>query len=135
MYAKFHSYGEYVFDWAWADAYRRNGLEYYPKLLSAIPFTPVSGGRLLAIDAPARAALITALKKIQEKNDLSSTHILYPPELEAKQLEDAGFMLRKGVQFHWKNQGFENFEQFLSTLEQKKRKNIRIKASCHLVEN
>ena len=125
LYAKFHSYGEYVFDWAWADAYRRNGLEYYPKLLSAIPFTPVSGGRLLAIDAPARAALITALKKIQEKNDLSSTHILYPPELEAKQLEDAGFMLRKGVQFHWKNQGFENFEQFLSTLEQKKRKNIR----------
>ena len=125
LYAKFHSYGEYVFDWAWADAYRRNGLEYYPKLLSAIPFTPVTGGRLLAIDAPARAALISALKEVQEKNDLSSTHILYPPEQEAKQLEDAGFMLRKGVQFHWKNQGFENFEQFLSTLEQKKRKNIR----------
>ena len=125
LYAKFHSYGEYVFDWAWADAYRRNGLEYYPKLLSAIPFTPVTGGRLLAIDAPARAALVTALKEVQEKNDLSSTHILYPPEQEAKQLEDAGFMLRKGVQFHWKNQGFENFEQFLSTLEQKKRKNIR----------
>ncbi len=125
LYAKFHSYGEYVFDWAWADAYRRNGLEYYPKLLSAIPFTPVTGGRLLAIDAPARAALLSALKEVQEKNDLSSTHILYPPEQEAKQLEDAGFMLRKGVQFHWKNQGFENFEQFLSTLEQKKRKNIR----------
>ena len=125
MYAKFHSYGEYVFDWAWADAYRRNGLEYYPKLLSAIPFTPVTGGRLLAIDAAARSALIAALKEVQEKNDLSSTHILYPPEQEAKLLEDAGFMLRKGVQFHWKNQGFENFEQFLSTLEQKKRKNIR----------
>lgn len=125
MYAKFHSYGEYVFDWAWADAYRRNGLEYYPKLLSAIPFTPVTGGRLLATDAAAQAALIAALKEIQEKNNLSSTHILYPPEQEAKCLEDAGFMLRKGVQFHWKNQGFENFEQFLSTLEQKKRKNIR----------
>jgi len=125
LYAKFHSYGEYVFDWAWADAYRRNGLEYYPKLLSAIPFTPVTGGRLLAIDAPARDALISALKEVQEKNDLSSTHILYPPEQEAKQLEEAGFMLRKGVQFHWKNQDFENFEQFLSTLEQKKRKNIR----------
>lgn len=125
MYAKFHSYGEYVFDWAWADAYRRNGLEYYPKLLSAIPFTPVTGGRLLATDAAAQAALIAALKEVQEKNDLSSTHILYPPEQEAKRLEDAGFMLRKGVQFHWKNQGFDNFEQFLSTLEQKKRKNIR----------
>jgi predicted N-acyltransferase len=125
MYAKFHSYGEYVFDWAWADAYRRNGLEYYPKLLSAIPFTPVTGGRLLATDAAAQAALIAALKEVQEKNDLSSTHILYPPEQEAKRLEEAGFMLRKGVQFHWKNQGFDNFEQFLSTLEQKKRKNIR----------
>ena len=62
LYAKFHSYGEYVFDWAWADAYARNGLDYYPKLLSSIPFTPVTGGRLLAHDAPARAALITALQ-------------------------------------------------------------------------
>lgn len=125
MYAKFHSYGEYVFDWAWADAYRRNGLEYYPKLLSAIPFTPVTGGRLLAAHAQARTALIVALQKVQQANDLSSTHILYPPESEARALEKAGFMLRKGVQFHWQNQGYDNFEQFLSTLEQKKRKNIR----------
>lgn len=125
LYAKFHSYGEYVFDWAWADAYQRNGLEYYPKLLSAIPFTPVTGSRLLAIDAPARLALIEALKTLQQTNNLSSTHILYPPEAEAKLLAQSGFLLRSGVQFHWENAGYENFEQFLSTLEQKKRKNIR----------
>ena len=125
MYAKFHSYGEYVFDWAWADAYRRNGLEYYPKLLSAIPFTPVTGSRLMALDDSARAALIAALQGVQEASGLSSTHILYPPQAEAQQLEAAGFMLRKGVQFHWQNQGYDHFEQFLSTLEQKKRKNIR----------
>ena len=125
MYAKFHSYGEYVFDWAWADAYRRNGLEYYPKLLSAIPFTPVSGSRLLAVDEASRAALIRALLGVQQASGLSSTHILYPPEAEAQQLAKAGFLLRKGVQFHWQNQGYADFEQFLSTLEQKKRKNIR----------
>jgi predicted N-acyltransferase len=125
MYAKLHSYGEYVFDWAWADAYRRNGLEYYPKLLSAIPFTPVTGSRLLATDDHARAALISALLGVQETSRLSSTHILYPPETEARLLEDAGFMLRKGVQFHWRNEGYDHFEQFLATLEQKKRKNIR----------
>ena len=114
-----------MFDWAWADAYRRNGLEYYPKLLSAIPFTPVTGGRLLAKDDDARSALITALRGVQEASGLSSTHILYPPEPEAKLLANVGFMLRKGVQFHWQNEGYDNFEQFLSTLERKKRKNIR----------
>ena len=125
MYAKFHSYGEYVFDWAWADAYKRNGHDYYPKLLSAIPFTPVSGNRLLAIDAHARAALIDALLGVQQASGLSSTHILYPTETEAQQLEAAGFLLRKGVQFHWQNEGYDSFEQFLATLEMKKRKNIR----------
>ncbi len=125
MYAKFHSYGEYVFDWAWADAYKRNGLDYYPKLLSAIPFTPVSGNRLLAIDDHARAALVAALQGVQQASGLSSTHILYPPEAEAQQLQAAGFLLRKGVQFHWQNEGYDSFEQFLSTLEMKKRKNIR----------
>lgn len=125
LYAKFHSYGEYVFDWAWADAYQRSGLDYYPKLLSAIPFTPVTGSRLMARDAAARTALIKALQSLQETNGLSSTHVLYPPKEQAKLLEDAGFLLRSGVQFHWENAGYENFEQFLSTLEQKKRKNIR----------
>jgi predicted N-acyltransferase len=125
LYAKFHSYGEYVFDWAWADAYKRNGLEYYPKLLSAIPFTPVSGNRLLAIDAHSRAALIDALQGVQQASGLSSTHVLYPTEAEAQQLSAAGFLLRKGVQFHWQNEGYDSFEQFLATLEMKKRKNIR----------
>jgi predicted N-acyltransferase len=125
LYVKSHSYGEYVFDWAWADAYHRNGLEYYPKLLSSIPFTPVTGPRLLGRDEPARAALIALLIEQQQAARMSSTHILYPTDEQAQQLEAAGFMLRSGVQFHWLNQGYADFEQFLSTLEHKKRKNIR----------
>jgi predicted N-acyltransferase len=125
LYVKDHSYGEYVFDWAWADAYQRHGLPYYPKLLSAIPFTPVSGPRLLARDAAARAALIDVLRATQQATELSSTHILFPPDDEAKQLAAAGYLLRSGVQFHWMNPGYANFDDFLATLEQKKRKNIR----------
>jgi hypothetical protein len=86
LYVKGHSYGEYVFDWAWADAYQRNGLDYYPKLLSAIPFTPVTGPRLLARDAAARAALIEVLRAVQQSSEVSSTHLLFPPEDEARQL-------------------------------------------------
>lgn len=125
LYAKTHSYGEYVFDWAWADAYRRNGLDYYPKLLSAIPFTPVGGSRLLAVDAAAQNALIDALLGIQNASGLSSTHVLYPPQDQAEALQAAGFLLRSGVQFHWLNQNFADFDAFLDTLERKKRKNIR----------
>jgi predicted N-acyltransferase len=125
LYLKWHSYGEYVFDWAWADAYRRHGLEYYPKLLSSIPFTPVTGGRLLACDAAAMKALIAALQKVQKTGGVSSTHILYPPQAQAETLHDAGFMLRSGVQFHWLNAGYASFDDFLATLERKKRKNIR----------
>jgi len=125
LYVKGHSYGEYVFDWAWADAYRRHGLDYYPKLLSAVPFTPVAGPRLLARDAAARAALIEVLVATQQATEVSSTHVLFPPEEHARQLRDAGFLLRSGVQFHWLNGGYANFEDFLATLEQKKRKNIR----------
>ncbi|MES2069789.1 MAG: GNAT family N-acetyltransferase [Pseudomonadota bacterium] len=125
LYEKSHSYGEYVFDWAWADAYQRHGLHYYPKLLSAIPFTPVSGVRLLAADQIARASLLQALCELQDSSGISSTHILFPTEAEAEQLRAAGFLLRTGVQFHWLNQDYQDFEQFLSTLEQKKRKNIR----------
>jgi predicted N-acyltransferase len=125
LYAKFHSYGEYVFDWAWADAYRRNGLSYYPKLLSAIPFTPVTGARLMAHDSAARTALIEALQSIQSASDISSTHVLYPPADQAQALQAAGFLLRPGVQFHWLNQGFKHFDEFLESLERKKRKNIR----------
>lgn len=129
LYLKYHSYGEYVFDWAWADAYARHGLDYYPKLLSAIPFTPVSGPRLLAIDAAAQAALLAALgelvQEMAHKSGVSSCHVLFPPENEAKALAEQGFLLRQGVQFHWQNREFQDFEHFLSTLEQKKRKNIR----------
>ncbi len=125
LYIKSHSYGEYVFDWAWADAYNQNGLDYYPKLLSAIPFTPVTGGRLLARDGNAGAALIAALCTLQTASGLSSTHILYPPQAQAEALKEAGFMLRSGVQFHWLNAGYRTFEDFLATLERKKRKNIR----------
>ncbi|WP_338758878.1 GNAT family N-acetyltransferase [Massilia sp. METH4] len=125
LYVKSHSYGEYVFDWAWADAYHRNGVEYYPKLLSAIPFTPVTGGRLLARDDAARAALVALLCEQQEASGVSSTHVLYPPQAQADTLKDAGFMLRTGVQFHWLNDGYEDFEAFLASLEHKKRKNIR----------
>lgn len=125
LYVKNHSYGEYVFDWAWADAYRRNGMKYYPKLLSAIPFTPVAGSRLLARDAAAENELVTVLCRLQENIGLSSTHILFPPEDQARKLQAAGFMLRAGVQFHWMNRGYADFEDFLSTLDRKKRKNIR----------
>jgi len=125
LYVKGHSYGEYVFDWAWADAYQRHGLAYYPKLLAAVPFTPVAGPRLLAVDAAARAALIEVLTATQRATEVSSTHILFPPEEHARQLQEAGFLLRSGVQFHWLNPGYASFDDFLATLEQKKRKNIR----------
>jgi predicted N-acyltransferase len=125
LYVKGHSYGEYVFDWAWADAYGRNGLDYYPKLLSAIPFTPVSGPRLLARDDAARTALVEVLLAVQGASEVSSTHVLFPPEAQARQLQDAGFLLRSGVQFHWENKDYASFDDFLATLEQKKRKNIR----------
>ena len=125
LYEKMHSYGEYVFDWAWADAYQRNGFHYYPKLLSAIPFTPVTGGRLLARDVQTQIALLNALKDIQKKGEYSSTHILFPPIEGAQLLQAAGFLLRSGVQFHWINRDYYDFEDFLSQMEQKKRKNIR----------
>ncbi|CAM2192035.1 GNAT family N-acetyltransferase [Paraburkholderia kururiensis] len=115
----------YVFDWAWADAYKRNGLEYYPKLLCAVPFTPVQGTRLLATDESARRHLAATLVAFAEQADVSSLHVLFPTADEAQALADVGTMLREGVQFHWINAGYRDFDDFLSTLEQKKRKNIR----------
>ena len=125
LYLKGHSYGEYVFDWAWADAYRRHGLDYYPKLLSAIPFTPVPGMRLLAADAPARKALAQALIELARESGVSSLHVLFPDPEEVQLLESAGAMIRRGVQFHWYNEGWPNFEAFLASLTQPKRKKIR----------
>ena len=125
VYAKQHSYGEYVFDWAWADAYQRNDLPYYPKLLCAVPFTPVQGTRLLAADDDARRRLAATLLAFAEQSDVSSLHVLFPTGDEARLLESMGMMLREGVQFHWINDGYRHFDDFLATLEQKKRKNIR----------
>lgn len=125
LYEKMHSYGEYVFDWAWADAYQRHGFHYYPKLLSAIPFTPVAGNRLLAQDQNARLALLDALEKHMVSGAYSSAHILFPAQSEAELLQARGYLLRTGIQFHWINRDYLNFEEFLSQLEQKKRKNIR----------
>jgi len=123
LYLKSHSYGEYVFDWAWADAYHQHGISYYPKLLGAIPFSPVAGPRLLARDTPTRTLLIrTALELAGE---VSSLHLLFPTEDEARALEAAGMMLRRSVQFHWENRGYASFDEFLSDLASAKRKKIR----------
>jgi hypothetical protein len=123
LFLKSHSYGEYVFDWAWADAYARHGLEYYPKLLSAIPFTPVGGPRLLARGDDERAALLGAALELAQQ--ASSLHILFPPEGEAALMQRAGMMLRRTVQFHWRNEGYADFEDFLSRLTRHRRKVIR----------
>lgn len=124
LYLKSHSYGEYVFDWAWADAYRHHGYSYYPKFLSAIPFTPVTGNRLLAIDSAARKALLDTLVYQQRTMAVSSTHVLFAPLDEIAALAEAGFLSRSAVQFHWPNKGYIKFDDFLGTLEHKKRKNI-----------
>jgi len=123
LYLKSHSYGEYVFDWAWADAYQRHGLEYYPNLLSAIPFTPATGPRLLAADDDARRALIAGALDLARS--VSSLHVLFPPAAEAALLEDAGLMRRRGVQFHWENAGYADFDAFLATMSHDKRKKIK----------
>ena len=177
LYLKAHSYGEYVFDWAWANAYRQHGLDYYPKALVAAPFTPVPGARLLARNAPERALLVKALVAWCQDEKLSSLHLLFASEPDAKACSDAGLMLRHTVQFHWTNSAptrpaargalppegaaapavrlsrprgpdwsgetdpalvaapaalapkgadlFQNFDEFLMTLSQEKRKKIR----------
>jgi predicted N-acyltransferase len=127
LYLKSHSYGEYVFDWAWADAYQRHGLKYYPKLLSAVPFTPVAGSRLLARDAASRQLLLQALRQICQAGGLSSAHLLFMDEADRQAASDAGWMLRQTVQFHWLNRqpaGYGDFDEFLATLQRDKRKKI-----------
>lgn len=129
LYLKQHSYGEFVFDWSWAQAYEQQGMNYYPKILCAIPFTPVQGSRILS--APQcnaleiQKALLSGLKSLMIDNDLSSAHILFPITDEAEFLREQGLLLRDSVQFHWHNQNFQSFEQFLSILTMKRRKNIR----------
>ena len=120
LFAKSHSYGEYVFDWAWADAHERHGVEYYPKLLCAVPFTPVRGQRILG---EGKQVLIEAA--LQLARGTSSLHVLFPREHEAELLAARGLMLRRTVQFHWTNEGYADFDAFLAALSHGKRKNIR----------
>ncbi len=123
LFAKSHSYGEYVFDWAWADAYARHGIEYYPKLLCAVPFTPVTGPRLLARRDDVRRALLAAALELAAQ--ASSLHILFPSEAEGQLMQAQGMMLRRTVQFHWENAGDADFEGFLARMSHRRRKNIR----------
>jgi predicted N-acyltransferase len=128
-YLKTHSYGEYVFDWAWADAYRRYGLEYYPKWINAIPFTPCQGERLLTSSTdrqnPELLALIAdALTNACVKQQYSGWHCLFPGRALSEQLQTLGVMQRNGCQFHWFNRHYQDFESFVATMSSRKRKNI-----------
>ena len=127
LYLKSHSYGEYVFDWAWAEAYQRHGLRYYPKAVIAVPFTPVPGARLLARDAHAGAALLQAAQAYCEAENISSLHLLFARDADMATAEAQGLMARHTVQFHWQNStpAYADFDSFLLTLNQEKRKKIR----------
>lgn len=125
LYLKTHSYGEYVFDWAWADAYYRHGLHYYPKLLSAVPFTPVTGRRILCTSQQQRDLLIRAALKLARDSEVSSLHCLFPLREEAESMRSHGMMLRQAVQFHWSNAGYEDFGHFLSGMSHDKRKKVK----------
>lgn len=127
LYLKAHSYGEYVFDWAWAEAYRRHGLRYYPKMLGAVPFTPVAGTRLLATDDAWRDRLVEAVQAQAFEAGLSSVHVIFTDEADTAALARAGWMLRHGVQFHWQAEADTapcDFTVFLATLQREKRKKI-----------
>ncbi|MFZ2737139.1 MAG: GNAT family N-acetyltransferase [Burkholderiaceae bacterium] len=124
LYLKTHSYGEYVFDWAWANAYAQHGLAYYPKAVVAVPFTPVPGSRLLARDSASRQALIEALLAWCQQQGLSSLHLLFASDDDLASCAQAGMLLRQTVQFHWTNQDFRSFDDFLGSLSQIKRKKI-----------
>ena len=123
LYLKSNSYGEYVFDWAWAEAYQRSWLEYYPKLLSAIPFSPITSARLLG-STDAQLLMIEALENTMRQHKLSSAHVLFPDTACAQQFEAAGWLKRTGVQFRWQNKNYTDFEAFLATLSHDKRKKI-----------
>tara|TARA_R110002012_G_scaffold311108_1_gene520247 strand:- start:119013 stop:120167 length:1155 start_codon:yes stop_codon:yes gene_type:complete len=130
LYVKAHSYGEYVFDWAWAEAYERAGGQYYPKLQSAVPFSPVPGPRLLVTnDHPdpdsVRRMLIEGLSMLPEKLGMATLHVTFCSGDESKQMRDAGFLTRTGLQYHWHNRGYQTFDDFLGALNSRKRKNLR----------
>ena len=139
LYLKQHSYGEFVFDWSWAQAYEQHGIQYYPKALCAIPFTPVQGPRLLCAtsedSAHIRTTLLAGLKSAITQNELSSAHILFPEQSEIDAMVEQGFMLRDSVQFHWENHNYKDFNQFLSVLTMKRRKNIRRERAIVAAQN
>lgn len=129
LYLKFNSYGEFVFDWSWAQAYSQHGLEYYPKLVSAIPYTPVAGRRLLLAPDQSRPAettkaIIHFVREEGIKHHLSSMHWLFPTATELDLLLENDYLHRLGCQFHWQNRGYRDFQDFLDALTAKRRKNI-----------
>ncbi|KAI5084261.1 hypothetical protein GOP47_0000430 [Adiantum capillus-veneris] len=129
LYLKSHSYGEYVFDHSWASAYYHFGRSYYPKLQSCVPFTPVTGPRILLRKGPSKAevasGLLQSLQELAHQFKVSSLHITFPTEEEWKIMGDLGFLQRVGMQYHWLNDGYESFDEFLMALKQSKRKTIR----------
>ena len=129
LYRKGHSRGEFVFDFSWANAYAQHGLKYYPKLLTAIPFTPVRGPRMLAAagadQSAIAAALVKAAKDYTRSEHLSSWHVLFPSEENLMTLKSAGLIERRDCQFHWFNQGYESFDAFLATFTAEKRKKAK----------
>jgi predicted N-acyltransferase len=128
-FLKSHSQGEYVFDHSWADAYERAGGRYYPKLQVAAPFTPATGPRLLVADGPrageARAGLIAGLEALRDQAQASSVHVTFAQEPDAAALTEAGYIERNDLQFHWQNEGFESYDDFLATLASRKRKALK----------
>lgn len=128
-YIKSHSYGEYIFDWSWADAHHRHGLDYYPKLSNAVPFTPATGERILIKPGQDKQAIGNALLDkaiaIVEQQGLSSFHSLFCTEQECRQFSQRSLMQRHSTQFHWQNKGYQSFDDFLAKMSSKKRKNIK----------
>lgn len=128
LYLKFHSFGEFVFDFSWAHAFERSGRRYYPKLLSAVPFTPASGSRLLVKQDGAseqhaiRERLVDALLQLTQQRQLSSAHVLFTTPEDQSLLQESGFIARCDCQFHWRNDGFRDFDEFIATFRADKRK-------------
>jgi hypothetical protein len=125
LYLKGHSQGEYIFDYSWADAFERAGGRYYPKMLSAIPFTPATGRRLLVASSEHESALVSGAAQIASEMNISSVHLNFLDQAAWRRRGDEGWLLRTHKQYHWQNQGYKTFDDFLDCLSSKKRKNIR----------
>jgi predicted N-acyltransferase len=128
MYLRTNSYGEYIFDWAWARAYREHGVPYYPKLVAAVPFTPATAPKILVRPgeerAPIAAALLAALDELYEEAAVSSAHLLFITATEADELRARGWLVRHTSQYHWRNAGYRTFADFLGALTGKRRRQI-----------